>query len=87
MQSPDTLSDSSLPHGPLWYRIDRKEIAYLSSLFEAYGHLGAIRTVDNVAAIIEILYAPDFFEDARDLMTALEKEIPSLAPYAPAADK
>jgi len=72
------LSDDSLPHGPLRYRIAKKEIAYLSSLFESYEDLGAIRTLDPVAAIIEILYAPDMYEEVLGLMTSLEGEIDSL---------
>lgn len=74
----DSLSDASLPHGPLRYRIARSEIAYLSSVFESYEDFGAVRTVDPVAAIIEILYAPDFYEDVLALMGALAGEIPSL---------
>jgi hypothetical protein len=61
------------------YRVDRREIAYLSALLESYEDLGAVRTVDPVAAIIEILYAPDLYADAVALMTALEREVPSLA--------
>lgn len=74
----DALSDGSLPLGPLVYRIDRREIAYLSSLFEAYEDLGAVRTLDPVAAIIEIIYAPDCVHDVLALMTALEAEVESL---------
>jgi len=80
----DTLSDASLPHGPLLYRVDRREIAYLSALFEAYEDLGAIRTVDPIAAIIEVLYAPDFHADALRLMDALATEVPSLERLPPA---
>ena len=77
----ESLSDDSLPHGALRYRIAKREIAYLSSLFESYEDLGAIRTLDPVAAIIEILYAPDMFDETLALMTALEDEIPSLERY------
>jgi len=72
------LSEATLPHGPLRYRIAKREIAYLSSLFESYEDLGAIRTLDPVAAIIEIVYAPDLYEEVLGLMTALEAEIESL---------
>lgn len=73
----DTLS-ASLPFGPLLYRVDRREIAYLACLFETYEDLGVVRTVDPVAAIIEVLYAPDFYEDVVALMEALKREVPSL---------
>ena len=75
--SNDTLSQS-LPYGPLLYRVDRREIAYLATLFETYEDLGVVRTVDPVAAIIEVLYAPDFYEETIALMEALRTEVPSL---------
>ena len=75
--SNDTLSQS-LPYGPLLYRVDRREIAYLATLFETYEDLGVVRTVDPVAAIIEVLYAPDFYEETIALMEALRAEVPSL---------
>lgn len=34
-----------------------------ASLIETYEDLGVVRTVDPVAAIIEVLYAPDFYEN------------------------
>jgi hypothetical protein len=81
----DALSDRSLPFGPLMYRVDRREIAYLSTLLESYEDLGAVRTVDPVGAVIEVLYAPDLYADAVALMAALEQEVPSLARvHAPA---
>jgi Domain of unknown function (DUF4911) len=73
----DALSES-LPYGPLLYRVDRREIAYLATLFETYEDLGVVRTIDPVAAVIEVLYAPDFFEDTLALMEALRAEVPSL---------
>ncbi len=74
----DSLSDDALPNGPLRYRIDRADIAYLSSLLESYEDLGSVRTVDSVAAIVELLYAPDSYEDVLALMAYLEHDIPSL---------
>jgi len=60
------------------YRVDRREIAYLAALFESYEDLGVVRTVDPVGAIVEVLYAPDQFQDAVALMDALKDEVPSL---------
>jgi len=74
----DGLSDPNLPHGVLSYRIDRREIAYLSDLLESYEDLGVVRTLDPVAARVEILYTPDCYTDLMALMAALEVEIPSL---------
>jgi hypothetical protein len=66
------------PRGRLAYRVDRSEIGFLSALFESYEDFGAVRTIDSVAAIIEILYAPDFFDEVVALMDALSTDIPSL---------
>jgi hypothetical protein len=74
----DSLSDASLPYGPLMYRVDRREIAYLTDILEGYEDLGVLRTVDPVHALIEVLYAPDFYADAVALMEALALEVPSL---------
>ncbi|MDH5525945.1 MAG: DUF4911 domain-containing protein [Nitrospirota bacterium] len=73
----DSLSDADAPHGHLFYRVNRSEIGFLSALFESYEDFGAVRTIDPVAAIIEILYAPDFFDEVVALMDSLD--IPSLA--------
>lgn len=75
----DSMSGADLPFGPLHYRVDKREIVYLADLFESYEHLGMVRTVDPVAAIIEILYAPDFYDDVVALMESLMGgEVPSL---------
>ncbi len=66
------------------YRIDRAEIAYLSSLLESYEDLGSIRTVDAVAAIVEVLYAPDAHHTILALMASLAEDIPSLERVEPA---
>jgi len=60
------------------YRVDRREIAYLTDILEGYEDLGVLRTVDNVHALVEVLYAPDFYEDAVALMEALMGEVESL---------
>ncbi len=75
----DPMSDGNLPFGPLCYRIDRKEIVYISDLLESYEDLGVVRTLDSVAAIIEILYAPDLYDTLIALMDELAADdIPSL---------
>ncbi len=84
---PDSMSGDDLPYGPLHYRIDKREIVFLADLLESYEHLGMVRTVDPVAAIVEILYAPDFYDDVVALMESLEKrEVPSLARMTIKAD-
>lgn len=55
--------------------VDKKEIAYIVSVFEAYDNLAIVRTVDPARSIIELIIAPDYQEDTRKLVTALSQEI------------
>ena len=56
--------------------VDKKDIAYIVSIFEGYDHLAVVRTIDPAQGLIELLISPDFLEDTRKLTEALAKEIP-----------
>lgn len=56
--------------------IDRRDIAYLVSLFEGYDSLAVVRTLDNTRGLVELMVAPDFLDDTRRLLTALKEEMP-----------
>lgn len=56
--------------------IDRRDIAYLVSLFEGYDHLAVVRTLDNTRGLVELMVAPDFLDDTRRLLDALKEEMP-----------
>ena len=55
--------------------VDKKEIAYIVSVFEGYDNLAVVRTVDPAQSIIELIISPDYLEDTRQLISALSKEI------------
>ncbi len=55
--------------------VDKKEIAYIVSVFEGYDNLAIVRTVDPARSIIELIISPDYLEDTRQLVDALSKEI------------
>lgn len=55
--------------------VDKKEIAYIVSVFEGYDNLAVVRTVDPARSIIELIISPDYLEDTRQLVNALSKEI------------
>ncbi|HAK37432.1 MAG: DUF4911 domain-containing protein [Nitrospinaceae bacterium] len=55
--------------------VDKKEIAYIVSVFEGYDNLAVVRTVDPARSIIELIISPDYLEDTRQLVDALSKEI------------
>ena len=55
--------------------VDKKEIAYIVSVFEGYDNLAVVRTVDPARSIIELIISPDYLEDTRQLVNALSKEL------------
>ena len=56
--------------------VDKKDIAYIVSIFEGYDYLAVVRTIDSTHGLIELMISPDFLEDTRKLTEALAKEIP-----------
>ena len=54
--------------------VDKKDIAYIVSIFEGYDHLAVVRTIDPAQGLIELMISPDFLEDTRKLTEALAKE-------------
>ncbi len=55
--------------------VDKKEIAYIVSIFEGYDNLAVVRTVDTKKSIIELIVSPDYVDDTRQLIHALSQEI------------
>ena len=55
--------------------VDKKEIAYIVSVFEGYDNLAIVRTVDAEQSIIELIISPDYLRDTRQLVHALSKEV------------
>ena len=56
--------------------VDKKDIAYIVSIFEGYDHLAVVRTIDPSDGLIELMISPDFLEDTEKLAEALAREIP-----------
>lgn len=56
--------------------VDKKDIAYIVSIFDGYESLAVVRTLDASRGLIELLVSPDYLEDTRNLIDALSKEIP-----------
>ena len=55
--------------------VNKKEIAYIVSVFEGYDNLAIVRTVDPEQSIIELIISPDYLEDTSQLVHALSKEV------------
>lgn len=56
--------------------VDKKDIAYIVSIFDGYEDLAIVRTLDPSRGLIELLVSPDYLEDTRKLLDALSKEVP-----------
>ena len=56
--------------------VDKKDIAYIVSIFEGYDNLAVVRTIDPSGGLIELMISPDFMEDTEKLTEALAMEIP-----------
>ena len=56
--------------------VNKKDIAYIVSIFEGYDHIAVVRTIDPSCGRIELMISPDFLEDTQKLTEALAKEIP-----------
>ena len=55
--------------------VDKKEIAYIVSIFEGYDNLAVVRTINPTQSTIELIISPDYVEDTRRLIHALSKEV------------
>jgi hypothetical protein len=56
--------------------IDKKDIAYIVSIFDAYENFAVVRTLDQSKGLIELMISPDYLDDTRNLLDGLAKEIP-----------
>jgi len=55
--------------------VDKKDIAYIVSIFEGYDYLAVVRTIDPSRGLIELMISPDFLEDTIKLTESLAREI------------
>ena len=74
MSTPNTVSKHK---DSIQWRIEvnKKDIAYIVSIFEGYDHLAVVRTIDPSRGLIELMISPDFLEDTINLTEALAREI------------
>lgn len=60
----------------IYLQLNPENIAPIKFVFEAYEEVAIVRTVDRHAAVIVLLIAPDFFEDARGILASLQRDFP-----------
>lgn len=72
----------------LYLELAPEHIAPVKFIFEAYEEVGIVRTIDRRKAVIVLLIAPDFAEDAGAILASMQEHFPSreIAPPALEAD-
>ena len=58
-----------------YYRVDRREIAFLRFIFEACDGIAVLQTIDAPKGLIVLHVAPDCDKDVEYIMQNLKKEI------------
>jgi hypothetical protein len=55
--------------------VDKKDIAYIVSIFDSYENFAIVRTLDQSKGLIELMISPDYIEETRKLLDSLKTEI------------
>ena len=58
-----------------YYRVDRRQIAFIKFIFEAYDGIAGMRTTDPAKGIIKLHIAPGCEEQVGRILRDLKKEI------------
>ena len=57
------------------YRVDRREIAFVKFILEAYGGLATVKTLDPQAGLLEFQIAPGCEQDVEMILEDLQSSI------------
>ena len=71
MPDSDKFSETIRRH----YRVDRRKIAFIRFILEAYDGLAIVRTVDAQTGLIEFQIAPGCEQDVEDILEDLRQDI------------
>lgn len=71
-----------------YLEIAPEHIAPVKFIFEAYDEVAILRTIDRRKAVVVLLIAPDFADDAEAILVSLQEQFPcrEIAPPALEAD-
>ena len=58
-----------------YFRVNRRDMAYVKFVVESYDGLAVLRTVDPREGIIEWMIAPDRMDEAEELIDSLQNEV------------
>ena len=68
-----------------YFRVDRKNIAFLKFILEAYDGMAVMRTLGPHEGVVELMIAPDFERDVNEILDNLRGEFEA-QPIDPPAD-
>jgi hypothetical protein len=58
-----------------YFRLHRRDIAYLKFIIESYEGMAVVRTKDPHEAVVELMVAPGWERDLEEVLEGLRKEI------------
>jgi len=56
--------------------VNKRDIAYIVGLFDAYDDFAVVRTLDSARGHIELMMSPDYVDEVAKLVERLADEIP-----------
>jgi hypothetical protein len=59
-----------------FFRLRREDIAYFKFIIESYEGMAVVRTKDPREAIVELMVAPGWEKDLKEVLEGLRAEIP-----------
>jgi len=55
--------------------VNKEDISYIVSIFDAYEDLAIVRTLDQSRGLIELMISPDYLAETRELLDSLAGEV------------
>lgn len=68
-----------------YFRVQRKNIAFLKFVLEAYDGVAVMRTLESHEGVVELMIAPDFEREVTEILDSLRGEF-EVQPIDPPAD-
>jgi Domain of unknown function (DUF4911) len=59
----------------IYLELPPADIAFVKFILESYEGVGVMRTIDRTKAVVVLMIAPDFLDDARAILASLRSEV------------
>lgn len=60
----------------IYLELPPADIAFVKFILESYEGVGVMRTIDRTKALVVLMIAADFLDDARAILASLRSEVP-----------